>query len=287
MPATPSWLRRPSTAAATNLLEHTLTQFRRHYLVDAHDPKRSRTLSSPTPGGCLPRDSGQPATVIFPDIDAIAAIAHKHGLPLVTGLITPAPCTDPSCIEYGDIVVHSATKFIGGHAASRWAASSWTAQVRLKASGARQHRRPNSQLPRRTADAATPPSRHLHPRHPVGAIPALVISPRFNAFPLLQGTETLSLRIERHVENTKKVVCSWANYPQVEKVNHPLPDHPDHALRSEKYFSTAALPSSPSTSRAAEEAFKFIDNTGLLLCWQMWPTSESGHPSGFHHSTAS
>ena len=112
-------------------------------------------------------------------------------------------------------------------------------------------------------------------------------SPPFNAFLLLQGTETLSLRIERHVENTKKVVEFLANHPQVEKVNHPsLPDHPDHALY-EKYFPNGGASIFTFNIKGGrEEAFKFIDNLKIfsLLANVADVKSLVIHPASTTHS---
>ena len=173
----------------------------------------------------------------IPDIDAIAAIAHKHGLPLVIDNTFGTPYLIRP-IEHGaDIVVHSATKFIGGHGTTLGGIIVDSGKFDWKASG------------KYAPIAESNPSYHgvsfvaaAGPAAFVTYVRAILlrdtgatISP-FNAFLLLQGVETLSLRLDRHAENTKKVVEFLANHPQVEHVNHPsLPDHPDHALY-EKYF---------------------------------------------------
>jgi O-acetylhomoserine sulfhydrylase len=188
----------------------------------------------------------------IPDIDAIAAIAHKHGLPLVIDNTFGTPYLIRP-IEHGaDIVVHSATKFIGGHGTTLGGIIVDSGKFDWKASGKFGNiADPNPSYHGVSfADAAGPAAFVTYIRAILLRDTGATISP-FNAFLLLQGTETLSLRIERHVENTKKVVEFLANHPQVEKVNHPsLPDPPDHALY-EKYFPNGGASSSPSTYKAA------------------------------------
>ena len=187
----------------------------------------------------------------IPDIDAIAAIAHRYGLPLVIDNTFATPYLIRP-IEHGaDIVIHSATKFIGGHGTTLggiivdagsfdWAASG--AYPWISAENPSYHRCRGPQKPGKAAFVTYIRAILLRDE---GAC----ISP-FAAFLLLQGTETLSLRLERHVANTQKVVKYLHTHPQVEKVNHPsLPEHPDHALY-EKYFKTAVRLSSHSRSRA-------------------------------------
>ena len=220
-----------------NLLAHTLSQFGvETTFVDAHDLAELEAAIRPNTKAVYLETLGNPNSDI-PDIDAIAAIAHKHGLPLVIDNTFGTPYLIRP-IEHGaDIVVHSATKFIGGHGTTLGGVIVDSGKFDWKASG-------------KYAPIAEPnPSYHgvsfvdaVGPAAFVTYIRAILlrdtgaaISP-FNAFLLLQGTETLSLRLDRHVENTKKVVEFLANHPKVEKVNHPsLPDHPDHALY-EKYF---------------------------------------------------
>ena len=173
----------------------------------------------------------------IPDIDALAELAHKHSLPLVVDNTFGTPYLIRP-IEHGaDIVVHSATKFIGGHGTTLGGIIVDSGKFDWEASG------------KYPAIAAPNPSYHgvsftkaVGPAAFVTYIRAILlrdtgatISP-FAAFLLLQGTETLSLRLERHAKNTRKVIDFLANHPLVERVNHPsLPEHPDHALY-EKYF---------------------------------------------------
>ena len=217
-----------------NLLAHTLPQYGiQASFVDVHDLDAVTAAIQPNTKAIYLETLGNPNSDI-PDIDAIAEIAHAHGLPLVIDNTFGTPYLIRP-IEHGaDIVVHSATKFIGGHGTTLGGIIVDSGKFDWKASG-------------KYAPIAAPnPSYHgvsfvdaVGPAAFVTYIRAILlraaISP-FNAFLLFQGVETLSLRVERHAENTKKVVEYLANHPQVEKVNHPsLPEHPDHALY-EKYF---------------------------------------------------
>ena len=220
-----------------NLLAHTLPQYGIDAsFVDAHNLAEVEDAIQENTKAIYLETLGNPNSDI-PDIDAIAAIAHKHGLPLVIDNTFGTPYLIRP-IEHGaDIVVHSATKFIGGHGTTLGGVIVDAGKFDWKAGG-------------KYAPIAEPnPSYHgvsfvdaVGPAAFVTYIRAILlrdtgatISP-FNAFLLLQGTETLSLRLDRHVENTKKVIDFLVHHPKVEKVNHPsLPDHPDHALY-EKYF---------------------------------------------------
>ena len=220
-----------------NLLAHTLPQYGIDTtFVDAHDLAAVEGAIRPNTKAIYLETLGNPNSDI-PDIDPVAAIAHRHGLPLVIDNTFGTPDLIRP-IEHGaDIVVHSATKFIGGHGTSLGGVIVDAGKFDWKASG-------------KFGPIADPnPSYHgvsfvdaVGPAAYVTYIRAILlrdtgaaISP-FNAFLLLQGVETLSLRLERHAENTKKVVEYLSHHPLVEKVNHPsLPDHPDHALY-EKYF---------------------------------------------------
>lgn len=220
-----------------NLLAHTLPQYGIDAsFVDAHNLAEVEGAIQENTKAIYLETLGNPNSDI-PDIDAIAAIAHKHGLPLVIDNTFGTPYLIRP-IEHGaDIVVHSATKFIGGHGTTLGGVIVDAGKFDWKVGG-------------KYAPIAEPnPSYHgvsfvdaVGPAAFVTYIRAILlrdtgatISP-FNAFLLLQGTETLSLRLDRHVENTKKVIDFLVHHPKVEKVNHPsLPDHPDHALY-EKYF---------------------------------------------------
>ena len=249
-----------------NLLEHTLPHFGvSTTFVNAHDLAEVENAIQGNTRAIYLETLGNPNSDI-PDIDAIAAIAHKHGLPLVIDNTFGTPYLIRP-IEHGaDIVVHSATKFIGGHGTSLGGVIVDSGKFDWKASG------------KYPAIADPNPSYHgvsfvdaVGPAAFVTYIRAILlrdtgacISP-FNAFLLLQGVETLSLRLDRHAENTKKVVEFLANHPQVAHVNHPsLPDHPDHALY-EKYFPNGGASIFTFEIKGGqEEAFRFIDNLKIF-----------------------
>ena len=220
-----------------NLLAHTLPQYGIDTtFVDAHDLAAVEGAIRPNTKAIYLETLGNPNSDI-PDIDAVAAIAHKHGLPLVIDNTFGTPYLIRP-IEHGaDIVVHSATKFIGGHGTSLGGVIVDSGKFDWKASGKfGPIADPNPSYHGVSfVDAAGPAAYVTYIRAILLRDTGAAISP-FNAFLLLQGVETLSLRLERHAENTKKVVEYLSHHPLVEKVNHPsLPDHPDHALY-EKYF---------------------------------------------------
>ena len=220
-----------------NLLAHTLPQYGiRTTFVDAHDLAQLEGAIQDNTKAVYLETLGNPNSDI-PDIDAIADIAHKHGLPLVIDNTFGTPYLIRP-IEHGaDIVVHSATKFIGGHGTTLGGIIVDSGKFDWKASGKYAPiAAPNPSYHGVSfVDAAGPAAFVTYIRATLLRDTGATISP-FNAFLLLQGVETLSLRLERHAENTKKVVAFLSNHPQVEKVNHPsLPDHPDHALY-ERYF---------------------------------------------------
>ena len=221
----------------SNLLEHTLPAFGvKTTFVDAHNLAEVEGAIQENTRAVYLETLGNPNSDI-PDIDAIAEIAHKHGIPLVIDNTFGTPYLIRP-IEHGaDIVVHSATKFIGGHGTTLGGVIVDSGKFDWKASG----KFPAFSEPNPSyhgvsfVDAAGPAAFVTYIRAIILRDTGACISP-FNAFLLLQGTETLSLRLDRHVENTKKVVAFLTHHPKVEKVNHPsLPDHPDHALY-EKYF---------------------------------------------------
>ena len=220
-----------------NLLAHTLPQYGiTTTFVNAHDLSEVEAAIQPNTKAVYLETLGNPNCDI-PDIDAIASIAHKHSLPLVIDNTFGTPYLIRP-IEHGaDIVVHSATKFIGGHGTTLGGIIVDSGKFDWKASGkyAPIAEANPSYHGVSFVDAAGPAAFVTYIRAILLRDTGATISP-FNAFLLLQGVETLSLRLDRHVENTKKVVEFLANHPQVEHVNHPsLPDHPDHALY-QKYF---------------------------------------------------
>ena len=222
---------------SANLLEHTLpglgitTTF-----VDAHDLSSVEGAIQENTRAIYIETLGNPNSDI-PDIDAIAAIAHKHNLPLVVDNTFGTPYLIRP-IEHGaDIVVHSATKFIGGHGTTLGGIIVDSGKYDWKKSG----KFPGIAAPNPSyhgisfADAVGPAAFVTYIRAILLRDTGATISP-FNAFLLLQGVETLSLRLDRHIYNTKKVIEYLSKHPKVEKVNHPsLKDHPDHALY-ERYF---------------------------------------------------
>ncbi len=249
-----------------NLLAHTLPQYGvTATFVDAHNLEEVESAIQPNTKAFYLETLGNPNSDI-PDIAAIADIAHKHGLPLVIDNTFGTPYFIRP-IEYGaDIVVHSATKFIGGHGTSLggiivdsgkfdWKASSKYAPIA----------QPNPSYHGVSfVDAAGPAAFVTYVRAVLLRDTGAAISP-FNAFMLLQGVETLSLRLERHAENTKKVVEFLASHPQVVKVNHPsLPDHPDHGLY-ETYFPKGGGSIFTFEIKGGQEAaWKFIDHLKIF-----------------------
>ena len=249
-----------------NLLAHTLPQYGiSTTFVDAHDLAEVENAIQDNTKAIYLETLGNPNSDI-PDIDAIAAIAHKHGLPVVVDNTFGTPYLIRP-IEHGaDIVVHSATKFIGGHGTTLGGiivdggTFDWT-------TGGNYPRiaEPNPSYHGVSfIQAAGPAAFVTYVRAILLRDQGACISP-FAAFLLLQGTETLSLRLERHAENTKKVVEFLSHHPKVARVNHPsLPDHPDHALY-EKYFPNGgASIFTFEVKGGQEEAFRFIDNLEIF-----------------------
>lgn len=249
-----------------NLLEHTLPNFGiTATFVDAHNLKEIEDAIQENTRLVYLETLGNPNSDI-PDLDAIAEIAHKHGLPVVVDNTFGTPYLIRP-IEHGaDIVVHSATKFIGGHGTTLGGVIVDSGKFDWKASGKYAPiAEPNPSYHGISfADAVGPAAFVTYIRAILLRDTGAAISP-FNAFLLLQGTETLSLRIERHVENTKKVVEFLKNHPQVEHVNHPsLPEHPDHALY-EKYFPNGGASIFTFDIKGGKDAaFKFIDKLQIF-----------------------
>ena len=249
-----------------NLLEHTLPAYGvETTFVNIFDLDEVEAAIKENTKAVYIETLGNPNSDVV-DIEAIAKIAHAHKIPLVVDSTFATPYLVRP-IEYGaDIVVHSATKFIGGHGTTIGGVIVDSGKFDWEASG---------KFPSLTEPN---PSYHgisftkaVGPAAFVTKIRAILlrdmgatISP-FNAFLLLQGTETLSLRIDRHVENTKKVVEYLSKHPLVEHVNHPsLPNHPDHALY-EKYFPNGGASIFTFEIKGGQaEAHKFIDNLQLF-----------------------
>ena len=249
-----------------NLLAHTLP----HYgitttFVDAHNLEELEQAITKQTRAVYLETLGNPNSDI-PDIDAVAAVAHRHGLPLVIDNTFGTPYLIRP-IEHGaDIVVHSATKFIGGHGTTLGGIIVDSGNFDWKSDGkypAIAEANP-SYHGISFVEAAGPAAFATYIRAVLLRDTGAAISP-FNAFLLLQGVETLSLRLERHAENTKKVVAYLAGHPLVERVNHPsLPEHPDHALY-EKYFPNGGASIFTFDIRGGqEEAHRFIDHLEIF-----------------------
>ena len=274
-----------------NLLAHTLPQFGvTATFVDTHNLEELTAAIQPNTKAVYLETLGNPNSDI-PDIDAIAEIAHAHGLPLVIDNTFGTPYLIRP-IEHGaDIVVHSATKFIGGHGTTLGGIIVDSGKFDWKASGKYAPiAEPNPSYHGVSfVDAAGPAAFVTYIRAILLRDTGATLSP-FNAFLLLQGVETLSLRLERHAENTKKVVEYLSNHPQVEKVNHPsLPDHPDHALY-EKYFPNGGASIFTFEIKGGqEEAWRFIDNLKIfsLLANVADVKSLVIHPASTTHSQLS
>lgn len=251
---------------SANLLEHTLpglgitTTF-----VDAHDLSAVEGAIQENTRAIYIETLGNPNSDI-PDIDAIAAIAHKHNLPLVVDNTFGTPYLIRP-IEHGaDIVVHSATKFIGGHGTTLGGIIVDSGKYDWKKSG----KFPSIAAPNPSyhgisfADAAGPAAFVTYIRAILLRDTGATIS-SFNAFLLLQGVETLSLRLDRHIYNTKKVIEYLSKHPKVEKINHPsLKDHPDHALYERYFPNGGASIFTFEIKGGVKEAFKFIDNLKIF-----------------------
>ena len=249
-----------------NLLAHTLPQYGiSTTFVDAHNLEEVENAIQDNTKAIYLETLGNPNSDI-PDIDAIAEIAHKHGLPLVIDNTFGTPYLIRP-IEHGaDVVVHSATKFIGGHGTTLGGVIVDSGKFDWKKSGKYAPiAEPNPSYHGVSfVDAAGPAAFVTYIRAILLRDTGATISP-FNAFLLLQGTETLSLRLDRHIENTKKVVEFLANHPKVEKVNHPsLPDHPDHALYTKYFKNGGASIFTFNIKGGQEEAHKFIDSLQIF-----------------------
>ena len=271
-----------------NLLAHTLPQYGvSTSFVDIHDLDEVKAAINDNTRAIFIETLGNPNSDI-PDIDALAELAHAHSIPLVIDNTFGTPYLIRP-IEHGaDIVVHSATKFLGGHGTTLGGVIVESGKFDWKASGKYpQIADPNpSYRGISFSDAVGPAAFVTYIRAILLRDTGAAISP-FNAFLLLQGVETLSLRLERHAENTKKVVEYLAGHPLVEKVNHPsLPDHPQHDLY-EKYFPQGGASIFTFDIKGGkEEAWKFIDNLSIfsLLANVADVKSLVIHPASTTHS---
>ena len=271
-----------------NLLAHTLPQYGiETTFVDAHNLSEVEDAIRDNTRAVFLETLGNPNSDI-PDIDAIAQIAHNHGIPVVIDNTFGTPYLIRP-IEHGaDIVVHSATKFIGGHGTTLGGIIVESGKFDWSASG----KYPNIAAPNPSYhgvsfyDAVGPAAFVTYIRAILLRDPGACLSP-FNAFLLLQGTETLSLRLERHAENTEKVISYLANHPLVEKVNHPsLPDHPDHSLYKRYFPKGGGSIFTFDIKGGQEEAWKFIDSLKIfsLLANVADVKSLVIHPASTTHS---
>lgn len=274
-----------------NLLSHTLPQYGiKTTFVNIHNLKEVEAAITGETRAIFLETLGNPNSDI-PDIDAVADIAHKYGVPVVIDNTFGTPYLIRP-IEHGaDIVVHSATKFIGGHGTTLGGIIVESGKFNWKASG----KYPNIADPNPSYhgvsfyDAVGPAAFVTYIRAILLRDTGASISP-FNAFLLLQGVETLSLRLERHAENTKKVVEYLSNHPLVENVNHPsLPEHPDHALYNKYFPNGGASIFTFDIKGGQEEAWKFIDNLTIfsLLANVADVKSLVIHPASTTHSQLS
>ena len=249
-----------------NLLAHTLPNYGiSTTFVDVHNTKEVEAAIQPNTKAIFIETLGNPNSDI-PDIDAVSEIAHKHGIPVVIDNTFGTPYLIRP-IEHGaDIVVHSATKFLGGHGTTLGGVIVDSGKFDWKASGkyAPIAEANPSYHGVSFVDAAGPAAFVTYIRAILLRDTGATLSP-FNAFLLLQGIETLSLRLERHAENTKKVVEFLSNHPQVERVNHPsLPDHPQHALY-QKYFPNGGASIFTFDIKGGQaEAHSFIDHLEIF-----------------------
>lgn len=271
-----------------NLLAHTLPNFGiTASFVDIHNLDEVEAAIQENTRAIYIETLGNPNSDI-PDIDALAALAHKHGLPLVVDNTFGTPYLIRP-IEHGaDIVVHSATKFLGGHGTTLGGIIVDSGKFDWAASG------------KYPAIAAPNPSYHGVSFVDAAGAAAFVtyiraillrdtgatLSP-FAAFLLLQGIETLSLRLERHVENTKKVVEFLSAHPQAAHVNHPsLPDHPNHAIYQRYFPKGGASIFTFEIKGGIKEAHKFIDSLQIFSLLANVADSKSLviHPATTTHS---
>lgn len=274
-----------------NLLAHTLPQYGiETTFVDAHNLAEVEAAIKDNTRAVFLETLGNPNSDI-PDIDAVSEIAHRHGIPVVIDNTFGTPYLIRP-IEHGaDIVVHSATKFIGGHGTTLGGIIVEAGKFDWSASG----RYPNIAAPNPSYhgvsfyDAVGPAAFVTYIRAILLRDTGACISP-FNAFLLLQGVETLSLRLERHAENTRRVVDYLAHHPKVEKVSHPsLPTHPDHSLY-ERYFPNGGGSIFTFDIKGGqEEAWRFIDNLKIfsLLANVADVKSLVIHPASTTHSQLS
>lgn len=271
-----------------NLLEHTLPAYGiTTTFVDVHRPLEVEAAIRPETRAIFIETLGNPNSDIA-DIEVLADLAHRHGLPLVVDNTFGTPYLIRP-IEHGaDIVVHSATKFLGGHGTTLGGVVvdggrfDWAASGKYPAIA-----EPNPSYHGVSFTAAVGPAAFVvYLRAILLRDTGACISP-FAAFQLLQGIETLSLRVERHVENALKVVEYLKKHPKVRKVNHPsLPEHPDHALYQRYFPRGGGSIFTFELEGGQEAAFRFIDSLRIfsLLANVADAKSLVIHPASTTHS---
>lgn len=249
-----------------NLLAHTLPNFGiTASFVDIHNLEEVEAAIQDQTRGIYVETLGNPNSDI-PNLDALAELAHKHGLPLIVDNTFGTPYLIRP-IEHGaDIVVHSATKFLGGHGTTLGGVIvdsgkfDWEASGRYPAISEPNPSYHGVSFVKTAGEAAFVTYIRAILLRDTGA----AISP-FASFLLLQGIETLSLRLERHIENTKRVVEYLENHPLVEKVNHPsLPEHPDHDLYEKYFLNGGGSIFTFEIKGGVQEAHKFIDHLEIF-----------------------
>ena len=271
-----------------NLLEHTLPAYGiTTSFVDVHRPLEVQAAIRPETRAIFIETLGNPNSDVA-DIEVLAALAHRHGLPLVVDNTFGTPYLIRP-IEHGaDIVVHSATKFLGGHGTTLGGVVVDSGRFDWAASG----KYPAISEPNVAyhgvsfAEAAGAAAFVVYLRAILLRDTGACISP-FAAFQLLQGIETLSLRVERHVENALKVVEYLKKHPKVRKVNHPsLPEHPDHALYRRYFPRGGGSIFTFELEGGQEAAFRFIDSLQIfsLLANVADAKSLVIHPASTTHS---
>ncbi len=274
-----------------NLLSHTLPQYGiSATFVDAHDLNEVEGAIRDNTRAIYLETLGNPGSDI-PDIDAISDIAHRHGLPLVIDNTFGTPYLIRPVEHGADIVIHSATKFIGGHGTTLGGIIVDSGKFDWKTEGKYPQIADANPSYHGVSfvDAAGPAAFVTYVRAILLRDTGAAISP-FNAFLLLQGIETLSLRLERHAENTAKVLQYLSENPLVEKINHPaIEDHPDHELYKKYFPNGGGSIFTFDIKGGKEEAWKFIDNLEIfsLLANVADVKSLVIHPASTTHSQLS
>lgn len=271
-----------------NLLAHTLPTYGvTATFVDPSDVQNFEAAITPATRAIFLETMGNPNSNLIP-LEEVAAIAHRHGIPLVVDNTFGTPCLIRP-IEHGaDIVVHSATKFIGGHGTSLGGVIVDGGTFDWQASGKfPQFTEPDASYHGlRFCEAAGAAAFAVRIRTTLLRDTGAALSP-FNSFLLLQGLETLSLRVERHVQNALRVVDFLQAHPKVRCVNHPsLPAHPDHALYTRYFPQGAGSIFTIELEGGQAEAHRFIDRLKLfsLLANVADAKSLVIHPASTTHS---